>query len=199
MYTTSFLPFRRLLTHCSRASLTNPPLLPFRPVLSIRTLHFSPLHKMSCEAPPTADGSPWYAAFPSPRTTKPGALTRNEVLDLLQKEGSKDFVLVDLRRNDYEGGTIRGSINLPAQSLYPTIPTLYDLFKAGNVKQVIWYCGSSSGRGTRAAGWFADHIDDKGDTEMKSVILEGGIKGWVKSGTEYTETMIGYSEEAWSK
>ncbi|EGX46912.1 hypothetical protein AOL_s00097g338 [Orbilia oligospora ATCC 24927] len=154
---------------------------------------------MSCEAPPTADGSPWHAAFPSPRTTKPGALTRKDVLELLQKEGSKDFVLVDLRRNDYEGGTIRGSINLPAQSLYPTIPTLYDLFKAGSVKQVIWYCGSSGGRGTRAAGWFADHIDDKGDTEMKSVILEGGIKGWVKGGNEYTETMIGYAEEAWSK
>ncbi|KAF3143407.1 hypothetical protein TWF703_010821 [Orbilia oligospora] len=154
---------------------------------------------MSCEAPPTADGSPWHAAFPSPRTTKPGALTRKEVLELLQKEGRKDFVLVDLRRNDYEGGTIRGSINLPAQSLYPTIPTLYDLFKAGNMKQVIWYCGSSAGRGTRAAGWFADHIDDKGDTEMKSVILEGGIKGWVKGGNEYTETMIGYAEEAWSK
>ncbi|KAF3218455.1 hypothetical protein TWF191_006107 [Orbilia oligospora] len=130
---------------------------------------------MSCEAPPTADGSPWHAAFPSPRTTKPGALTRKDVLELLQKEGTKDFVLVDLRRNDYEGGTIRGSINLPAQSLYPTIPTLYDLFKAGNVKQVIWYC------------------------EMKSVILEGGIKGWVKGGNEYTETMIGYAEEAWSK
>ncbi|RVD87299.1 uncharacterized protein DFL_001540 [Arthrobotrys flagrans] len=84
-------------------------------------------------------------------------------------------------------------------SLYPTIPILYDLFKAGNVKQVIWYCGSSLGRGTRAAGWFADHIDDKGDTEMKSVILEGGIKGWVKGGKEYTDTMIGYVEEAWSK
>ncbi|KAF3224900.1 hypothetical protein TWF106_003343 [Orbilia oligospora] len=122
-----------------------------------------------------SDGSPWHAAFPSPRTTKPGALTRKDVLELLQKEGTKDFVLVDLRRNDYEGGTIRGSINLPAQSLYPTIPTLYDLFKAGNVKQVIWYC------------------------EMKSVILEGGIKGWVKGGNEYTETMIGYAEEAWSK
>lgn len=40
-----------------------------------------------------------------------------------------------------QGGTIRGSINLPAQSLFPTIPTLYAWFKAAGVKKVIWYCG----------------------------------------------------------
>jgi hypothetical protein len=39
-----------------------------------------------------------------------------------------------------QGGTIRGSINLPAQSLYPTIPTLYSLVKAANTRKVIWYC-----------------------------------------------------------
>ncbi|KAF3109016.1 hypothetical protein TWF569_006172 [Orbilia oligospora] len=106
MYTTSFFPFRKLIADCSRTNLSNSPLLLFRQAQaqSIRTLHLSSssLHKMSCEAPPTADGSPWHAAFPSPRTTKPGALTRKEVLELLQKEGRKDFVLVDLRRNDYE-------------------------------------------------------------------------------------------------
>ncbi|KAK6346129.1 hypothetical protein TWF730_010460 [Orbilia blumenaviensis] len=197
MYNTSVFPFQRLVTICSKVYPVS--FLVLHPRQSIRVMHSSRLHNMSCEAPPTADGSPWYAAFPSPRTTKPGERTREEVLSLLKAEGSKDFVLVDLRRNDYEGGTIRGAINLPAQSLHPTIPTLYDIFKAGNVKQVIWYCGSSGGRGTRAAGWFADHIDDKEDTEMKSVILAGGIKGWVKGGKEYTDTMIDYVEAAWSK
>ena len=39
-----------------------------------------------------------------------------------------------------QGGTIRGSINLPAQSLWPTIPTLYSVLKAASVRKVIWYC-----------------------------------------------------------
>ncbi|KAH7190514.1 hypothetical protein DER44DRAFT_678819, partial [Fusarium oxysporum] len=56
-----------------------------------------------------------------------------------------DFVLVDLRLNGHElrscpGGTIRGSINLPAQSLCPTIPTLYNMFKAAGLRKIIWYC-----------------------------------------------------------
>ncbi|EEY18397.1 conserved hypothetical protein [Verticillium alfalfae VaMs.102] len=143
---------------------------------------------------------PWHAAFPAPKH-EPAALTANEVLNLLQgaeanPSQARDFVLVDLRRNDHEGGTIRTSLNLPAQSLYPSIPTLYEVFRAAQVKTVLWYCGellrdpwsigrflmqtgSSLGRGSRAAGWLGDQIAEKGDTQMRSVILRGGIKGCV--------------------
>jgi len=62
-------------------------------------------------------------------------------------------VLVDLRKTDYQRGTIHSSVNLPAQSLYHTIPSLYGIFKAARVGSVIWYCGSSRGHGTRAAGF----------------------------------------------
>lgn len=44
----------------------------------------------------------------------------------------------------HQGGTIRGSINLPAQSLYTSMPTLYTVFKAAGIRNVIWYCGASS-------------------------------------------------------
>jgi arsenical-resistance protein 2 len=43
-----------------------------------------------------------------------------------------------------QGGTIRGSINLPAHSLYPTLPAVYALLSSSGVKHVIWYCGKSS-------------------------------------------------------
>ena len=86
--------------------------------------------------------APWHAAFPAPKSS-PDSVQKEELLAWLQegKQGGKDFVLVDLRRNDYEGGTIRGSINLPAQSLYPTIPYLYNLFVAAEIRHVMWYCG----------------------------------------------------------
>ncbi|KAK4112897.1 Rhodanese-like protein, partial [Canariomyces notabilis] len=151
---------------------------------------------------------PWHAAYPAPRNSQPDGITREEVLDLLKSKlvvtdgkasGPRDFVLVDLRRNDHEGGTIRGSINLPAQSLYPTLPTLYSVLKAAGLRKVIWYCGSSRGRGTRAAGWFADLLSDQGDHDMQSLVLVGGIKGWATSGPEYTQWMDEYDEAVWSK
>jgi arsenical-resistance protein 2 len=102
----------------------------------------------------------WHAIFPAPRST-PASIRREDVLDMMKQSAEssdKDFFLVDLRRNDYEvmllsiricmhkaaflkqGGTIRDAINLPAQSLYPTIPTLYSLFRAAGRNKIIWYC-----------------------------------------------------------
>lgn len=40
-----------------------------------------------------------------------------------------------------KGGTIRGSINLPAQSVYNSLPTLLNICKASKIDTVVWYCG----------------------------------------------------------
>lgn len=51
----------------------------------------------------STDQAPWHAAFPAPRTTA-ATLPRQELLQWLKegKQPGKDFVLVDLRRADYE-------------------------------------------------------------------------------------------------
>ena len=64
-------------------------------------------------------------------------------------------------------------------------------------RTLLIYAGSSRGRGTRAAGWFADRIEEQGESGLKSLVLEGGIKGWVGAGPEYTEWMDGYEEAVW--
>jgi len=43
-----------------------------------------------------------------------------------------------------QGGTIRGSINLPAQSLPLTLPSVYAMFKSAGLRKVIFYCGALS-------------------------------------------------------
>ncbi|KAK3984618.1 arsenical-resistance protein 2 [Cladorrhinum sp. PSN332] len=151
--------------------------------------------------PPAPQPQPWHAAYPAPNSTG-GEISRQEVLTLLRTvpPAQRDFVLVDLRRNDFEGGTIRGSINLPAQSLFPTLAALYDLWRKAGVKKVIFYCGSSRGRGSRATGWLADHIAKEGDdAKMESLALVGGIKGWAGAGGEYVEWMDEYDEKVWNK
>ncbi|KAI1942665.1 hypothetical protein LOZ66_001071 [Ophidiomyces ophidiicola] len=143
--------------------------------------------------------APWHAAFPAP-TRKADIITREEVLQWLRHQSDDaEYVLVDVRRADHEGGTILGSINLPAQSLHPSLATLYAIFKKANVKKVVFYCGSSQGRGTRAGGWFADYIAENDSTCMTSLVLEGGIKGWLKAGEEYVKCMDGYDEVVWKK
>lgn len=85
----------------------------------------------------TDDSQPWHAAFPAPRATAP-VITREEVL---QDLSSDDLLLVDVRRTDFEGGTILGSLNLPAHSFYMNRAVLFDLCKRAGVKKVAFYCG----------------------------------------------------------
>jgi arsenical-resistance protein 2 len=59
--------------------------------------------------------------------------------------------------------------------------------------------GSSRGRGSRAAGWFQDFIEDQGDTTMQSLILLEGIRGWATGGEQYVDAMDGYVASAWEK
>lgn len=66
-----------------------------------------------------------------------------------------------------------------------------------HVPRITFASGSSKGRGTRAAGWFADHIRAQNDTTMESSVLEGGIKGWVAAGPEYVELTDGYDASVW--
>lgn len=85
----------------------------------------------------TDDSKPWHAAFPAPSTTAP-VITREEVLKDL---GSDGLLLVDVRRTDFEGGTIKGSLNLPAHSFYVNRAVLFDLCKRAGVKKIAFYCG----------------------------------------------------------
>ncbi|KAF5618611.1 oxidoreductase [Fusarium sp. NRRL 52700] len=163
----------------------------------------------SSEMASTDTATPWHAAYPLPLNKTPVAMTRQAALEMMKDSeniAGKDYVLIDLRRTDHElthsaiqGGTIRGSINLPAQSLYPTIKTLYSMFRSAGVKKVIWYCSSSRGRGSRAAGCFKDHLDEQGDGHMESVILFEGITGWAKAGGEFVEWMDEYDAAVWER
>lgn len=110
------------------------------------------------------------------------------------------MLLVDVRRTDYEGGTIRGSLNVPAQGFWWNKGMLYELAYKAGMEWVVFYCGSSNGRGPRCAGWFLEHVRNVAeDLDMGVLVLEGGIKGWVKAGPEYIQLMDGFREEHWKE
>ncbi|KAJ8080961.1 hypothetical protein PM082_017796 [Marasmius tenuissimus] len=69
--------------------------------------------------------------------------------------------------------------------------------KQAGVKKVVFYCGSSSGRGPRTAAWLQDYIDEVGDRDMQALVMKGGIKGWVR---KYGgERMDWYDEKFWAE
>jgi arsenical-resistance protein 2 len=167
--------------------------------------------------------SEWWASFPAPRSTPPtiaAAAVMQLFDDMDLTPTPRTFLLVDVRRTDWEGGTIKTSLNLPAQSFYQTRKTLLDLLDRGDFKKVIFYCGelnlkgvsgeeeadwsdvgSSNGRGPRCASWMQDYIDDVAKfgrkSEVKVFTLAGGIKKWVK---EFEGALVdGFEEKYWEQ
>lgn len=52
---------------------------------------------------PTED-TPWHAAYPEPKNTSPDSVSRSDLLERLNRgeQPGRDFLLIDLRRNDHE-------------------------------------------------------------------------------------------------
>ena len=110
------------------------------------------------------------------------------------------LLIVDVRRTDYTGGSIRGSLNIPAQSFYWNRGILYELAYKSDIQWVVFTCMSSSegGRARRCAGWFLEHVRDVvGDEGMQVLVLEGGVKGWVRGGEGFTGLMDGFEGGFW--
>ncbi|KAL2270736.1 hypothetical protein VTJ83DRAFT_107 [Remersonia thermophila] len=189
------------------------------------------------------DGTPWYTAFPEPRSVAPRVdpedVYRLLLLQLQQQQqgpaweatpsGSEsepgsdsdtdtdsglsvagrgggpeagvvgggvqgEVLLVDARRSDCTGGTIRGAINLPAHSFYPTRGVLYDLCVRAGVRTVIFYCASSLGRGPRCAAWLQDYVKEVGG-DLQCRVMSGGVRGWVQA--YGGDLMDGFDEKEW--
>ncbi|KAF4439985.1 arsenate reductase (Arc2) [Fusarium acutatum] len=157
---------------------------------------------MGEDAPQDTPQKQWWEEFPEPKAecprTDPSIVAKLiEVNAASGKNAHRDFLLVDVRRTDWEGGTIATSINLPAHTLYQTRPQIYQLVKQAGIKRIIFYCGSCGSRGPRCAGWMQDYLDEVEETEIKAEILIGGIKGWQKAYAG--QLMDSYDEKAWEK
>lgn len=94
-----------------------------------------------------AEPASWWEAFPEYKAACP-RIEPEEVKELIEAHSSsenksKTFLLVDVRRTDWEGGTVATSINLPAHTLYQTRPVIYQLCKQAGIETIIFYCGKS--------------------------------------------------------
>lgn len=160
------------------------------------------------------NSSDWPKVYPVPRDRSLSPLksiTPSELADLMRnpkQKAGKDFLVVDVRRADCEVFTfiltlhqichsssqflktvIPGAVNLPAHSFHATLPTLLALLAP--IPLVIFHCNRSQGRGPRAAGWYADALEDllrsrplageegpADEVARRVAVLQGGIQAW---------------------
>ncbi|KAI9680996.1 MAG: hypothetical protein M1829_001076 [Trizodia sp. TS-e1964] len=174
------------------------------------------LEMTDIELSPISNEAPsWHAKFPKPRAPPDGLNLRTlTVAGLLKaqltKTPGKDFLVIDVRQPNYQGGSIKGSLNLPAETFYHSRESLYALLRSAGVKFVVFYCDLYNNRSPRCASWFNDFIQDisgslewalktmdVGNHSMSVFLLQGGLKAWVKGGARHIEEMDGFDRGYW--
>jgi arsenical-resistance protein 2 len=150
---------------------------------------------------PSEGEQPWHSAFPTPSFDSKRITAAELVAIMEEKVAGKDYIVVDVRRTDFEvtpsrtreGGLrfltifdlpiplaqdacIAGAVNMPAHSFYPTLETATHILSS--IPLVIFHCQSCSprGRGPRVAGWYAEELNNRGITSSRALVLDGGIK-----------------------
>lgn len=106
-------------------------------------------------------------------------MSPDELAELVKtKVAGRDYIVVDVRRTDFENVFIKGALNLPAHTFYPTRETIVKVLST--IPIVVFHCSSCgpTGRGPRTAGWYRAELEKQGIDEAQSSarVLDGGIK-----------------------
>ncbi|CAG8605496.1 7845_t:CDS:2 [Ambispora gerdemannii] len=103
-----------------------------------------------------------------------------QVVELVKdktKVPGKDYLLVDVRDEEYEKHHVPNSVNFPSASLAESVKDL--IAEYNQVPQVVFYCGLSQRRGPNSARLYTEALSKCAvKNEQKIVVMKGGFTGW---------------------
>ncbi|KAF8799027.1 Rhodanese-like protein [Phlegmacium glaucopus] len=111
----------------------------------------------------------------------------------------KDFLVVDVRDDDYAGGNIKGCLNQPSRDFLMTVDGLVKQTK--EVPIVIFHCALSQVRGPKAARIYAEtrqNILQGNDKRQDIVILRDGFAQFQAKYRNDPELVENWNEGVWA-
>ncbi|KAG9306699.1 hypothetical protein G9A89_004246 [Geosiphon pyriformis] len=112
-------------------------------------------------------------------TTLPDYIEAEDLARIIKdksKISGRDYLVVDVRGDDFENGNIPGCLNITSQELARNIQPFINKHK--NVPQIIFHCTFSQVRGPRSASLYLEaSVKTAGETQ-KIQVLRGGFEEW---------------------
>ncbi|KAG0175480.1 hypothetical protein DFQ28_000099 [Apophysomyces sp. BC1034] len=114
------------------------------------------------------------------------------------KTFGKDYVVIDVRDNDFEGGNIPGAVNVPAGTLVDNVDGL--IAKYGKVPVVYFHCALSQVRGPKSARIYNESLSLRGIQLNQQVkVLRGGFEGWQAKYRDENDLIENYDPAFWGE
>ncbi|RKP26843.1 Rhodanese-like domain-containing protein [Syncephalis pseudoplumigaleata] len=109
-----------------------------------------------------------------------------------------DYVIIDVRDDDFEGGNIVSAINVPSHRLMEQLPALVKQY--AHVPKIIFHCALSQVRGPTSAGLYhqaaMQRIVVAGEPQQV-LVLRGGFALWQAKFKDAADLIENYNRELW--
>ncbi|CAO3633347.1 unnamed protein product [Cunninghamella blakesleeana] len=113
------------------------------------------------------------------------------------KKAGEDYLVVDVRDEDYIGGHIPKAVNIPASQIAESAPSLIQ--KYSKVPEVYFHCALSQVRGPKSARIYNELLHVLGNTtDQKVKVLRGGFEEWQEKYKNEKDLIESYDEERWA-
>eukprot|EP00894_Picocystis_sp_ML_P004920 jgi/Pico_ML_1/55437/g1120.t1 len=104
-------------------------------------------------------------------------------METQHSEARESTVIVDVRDTDFQGGNIRGALNVPSEHFYNDAQVDKLVARFAQSRYVVFHCMFSQQRGPFCASKFASRLGAAQlPQEPQVFILERGFSGWLSSG-----------------
>jgi len=116
------------------------------------------------------------------------------------KQPNRDYIVVDVRDDDYIGGNIKHAINSPFESFEEQVQDLVDQTK--QISTVIFHCALSQQRGPKAARMYAEKrnaLEEQGKDKSHEVfVLRGGFTEFQLKHRNDPELVENWDKNVWN-
>ncbi|CAG8647817.1 2865_t:CDS:2, partial [Paraglomus occultum] len=114
------------------------------------------------------------------------------------KEPGKDYLIIDVRDEDFKSGHIPGAINIPSHTMADEVNNLIDTYR--QVPQIFFHCALSQRRGPSSARVYSETLSQKStETSQKVQILRGGFVLWQEKYKDDPELIADYDKDVWEQ
>ncbi|KAJ6621782.1 Rhodanese-like protein [Mycena sp. CBHHK59/15] len=114
------------------------------------------------------------------------------------KVPNKDYLVVDVRDDDYIGGNIKNALNLPSRNFHTDVYGLVQ--KTAEIKLVVFHCALSQMRGPKAARIYEETrqniAQDKPPQEV--LVLRNGFTEFQRKFKDDPTLVENWDEEVWA-
>ncbi|EIN12921.1 Rhodanese-like protein [Punctularia strigosozonata HHB-11173 SS5] len=115
------------------------------------------------------------------------------------KVALRDYIVIDVRDDDYRGGNIVNALNSPSGQFLANVDDLVK--KTKDIPIVVFHCALSQVRGPKAARIYSqtrDMLQSEGQDKAHEVlVLRGGFTEFQAKFKDDPELVANYDPEAW--